>query len=113
MFAFGLVNAGVDLTSFGPYTMVVFLSLVLGKTFGTRREPFNSTPVAVNSVSFGSPHVRPMGRTCGEPDEIKKNTHPKDTTALFRVQASGSARRGCITLVTSCPRGWTSSTCSW
>ena len=26
-----------------------------------------------------------MGRTCGEPDEIKKNTQPKYTTALFRV----------------------------
>ena len=24
-----------------------------------------------------------MGRTCGEPDEIKKNTHPKYITALF------------------------------
>ena len=28
-----------------------------------------------------------MGRTCGEPDEIKKNTHPKNFTALFREQA--------------------------
>ena len=27
-----------------------------------------------------------MGRTCGEPDEIKKNTHPKCFTALFREQ---------------------------
>ena len=29
--------------------------------------------------------VRPMGvhRTCGEPDEIKKNTHPKNITALL------------------------------
>ena len=25
-----------------------------------------------------------MGRTCGEPDEIKKNTHPKYITALCR-----------------------------
>ena len=24
-----------------------------------------------------------MGRTCGEPDEIKKNTHPEYITALF------------------------------
>ena len=40
----------------------------------------------VNSISSGSPHVRPMGvhRTCGEPDEIKENTHPDNTTALFR-----------------------------
>ena len=54
---------------------------------GTRREPFNYTPMGVNPISSGSPHVRPMGvhRTCGEPnDEIKKNTHPKNTTALFR-----------------------------
>ena len=38
----------------------------------TRHEPYNITPMAVNSISFGSPHVRPMGRTCGEPNEIKK-----------------------------------------
>ena len=24
-----------------------------------------------------------MGRTCGEPDEIKKNTHPKNITLFF------------------------------
>ncbi len=54
---------------------------------GLQREPFNFTPMAVNSISSGSPHVRPMGRTCGEPDEIKKNTHPKDVTALVREQA--------------------------
>ena len=53
---------------------------------GTRPEPFNSTPMAGNSVSSGPPHVRPMGvhRTCGEPDEIKKNTHSKNITAVFR-----------------------------
>ena len=45
--------------------------------------------MAVNSISSGSPHVRPMGRTCGEPDEIKKNTHPKLFTALFRERTSG------------------------
>ena len=50
----------------------------------TRPEPFNSTPMAVNSISSGSPHVR------GEPDEIKKikkNTRPKNITALVREQA--------------------------
>ena len=64
--------------------------LVELKIDGTRREPFNSTPMAANSISSGSPHVRctPMGRTCGEPDEIKKNTHPKNFTALFREQAT-------------------------
>ena len=43
-------------------------------------EAFNSRPMAVKSISFGSPHVRPMGvhRTCGEPSEIKKKMahHP-------------------------------------
>ena len=56
---------------------------VWARTNGTRREPFNSTPMAVNSVSSGSPHVRPVGRTCGEPDEIKKNTHPKILPLCF------------------------------
>ena len=35
---------------------------------GTRYKPFSSfnyTPMGVNSISFGSPHVRPIGRTCG------------------------------------------------
>ena len=53
---------------------------------GKRREPFNFTPMGVNPISSGSPHVRPMGRTCGGPDEIKKNTHSKYFTALFREQ---------------------------
>jgi len=52
---------------------------------GTRREPFTFTPMGVNPISSGSPPVRPMGRTCGEPDEIKKNTHPKYFAALFRA----------------------------
>ena len=52
----------------------------------TRPEPFNSTPMRVNPISSGSPHVHPMGRTCGEPDEIKKDTHPKDVTTLFGDQ---------------------------
>ena len=47
-----------------------------GKLQPYDRMMFNYTPVAVNSISFGSPHVRPMERTCGEPNEIKKNTHP-------------------------------------
>ena len=34
--------------------------------------------MGVNSISFGPPHVRPLGYTCGEPNEIKKNTHPKN-----------------------------------
>ena len=31
---------------------------------GPRPEPFNSTPVGVNSISHAHLHVRPMGRTC-------------------------------------------------
>ena len=60
----------------------------------TPHEPFNSTPVAANSIPSGSPHVRPMRvyRTCGEPGEIKKNTHPKHVTALFRGQARSACR---------------------
>ena len=51
---------------------------------GTRPELFNFTPMAVNSISFGPPHVRPLGvhRTRGGPDEIKKNARPKSITAL-------------------------------
>ena len=62
----------------------------------TRPEPFNFTPMAVKSILSGSPHVRPMGRTCGEPDEIKKNTHPKNITALCRdqIRRHTRARRG-------------------
>ena len=59
---------------------------------GTPRTPFNSTPMAVNSIPSGSPHVRctPMWAlsTCGEPGEIKKNSHPKNITALSRDQAT-------------------------
>ena len=38
-----------------------------------------------NPISSGSPHVRPMWAlsTCGEPDKIKKNTHPKYITLFF------------------------------
>jgi small GTP-binding protein len=31
------------------------------KSIGTRRGPFNLTPMAANSISSGSPHVRPRG----------------------------------------------------
>ena len=48
----------------------------------------NYTTMGVNSTSSGSPDVCPMWArgTCGEPDEIKKNTHPKCITALARGQ---------------------------
>ena len=37
------------------------LSELLIDQWGTRHGPFNSTPMGVNLISFGSPHVRPMG----------------------------------------------------
>ena len=63
----------------------------------TPRDPFNFTPMAANPISSGPPHVRctPMGRTCGGPDEIKKNTHPKNITALFRAQAPNPWSKWC------------------
>ena len=63
----------------------------MAHTQNLQPEPFNFTPMAVSSISSGSPHVRPMGRTCGEPDEIKKNTHPKSFTALFRERTRARA----------------------
>ena len=64
----------------------------------TRREPFDSTPMAVNSISFGSPHERPMGvhRTCGEPNEIKGKFPPEKchrSLSLSRPTLQGSASR--------------------
>ena len=53
-----------------------------------QREPFNFTPMAVNSIPSGSPHVRPMGRTCGEPDEIKK-IPTRNILPLFFVSVHG------------------------
>ena len=55
------------------------------------RAPFKLTPMAVNSISSGPPHVRPMCalHTCGEPDGIQKNTHPNSITALGGAQGVG------------------------
>ena len=54
--------------------------------WGTRPEPFNFTPMGVNSISFGSPHVRRMGvhRTCGRRNQEKyhKKPHPNNVTGL-------------------------------
>ena len=59
----------------------------------TRRGPFNSTPMGVNSIPPARLHVRPMGvhRTCRWAGEIKKNTHPKKITALYGEQGSRRA----------------------
>ena len=69
----------------------------LRATAGTRHEPFNFTPMGVNSISSGSPRVRRMGghRTCGEPNEMKKNTHSKNSTALLGVRRHIGSRGDC------------------
>ena len=60
----------LDHTALGSYDNIVELGGYVWQLFQdgpgnvTRREPFNSTPMGVNSISFGSPHVCPMGRTC-------------------------------------------------
>ena len=63
-------------------------------------------PMAVNPISSGPPRVRctPMGvhRTCGEPGEIKQNTHPKCITPPLRDQvARARDGGGCDVSVTS------------
>ena len=76
-------------------------SLVYGAWHLRAHASFNSTPMAVNSISSSSPHVRPMGRACGEPDEIKKNTHPKKFTALFRERTHASLTWASVSLYRS------------
>ena len=67
----------------------------------TRRGPFNSNPMGVNSISFGARHERHTGvhRTCGEPDETKKLPHLKNATALLCEQVHAVRARGlCVGL---------------
>ena len=54
----------------------------LASPAGMCREPYSFTPMGGQFGFFRSPHVRPMWAlsTCGEPNEIKKNTHPKNIT---------------------------------
>ena len=49
------------------------------------RKPFNSSRMAVNSISPARLHVRPTWAlgTRKRADEIKKNTHPGNITALL------------------------------
>ena len=67
IWAVACYTKGIDNNSFTGNEYVC-----AGPVPGARREPFNFTPMGVNPISPGSPHVRPMGRTCGEPDEVKK-----------------------------------------
>ena len=107
-------------TSSAPWTRCLWRTTVLTWTTGassssssasacsgrcrccTCREPFNSTRMGVDSIAFGSPHVRPMGRTCRRAGELKKNTHPKQSTAFSFSFFGGAGRRS-----TSC------ATCPW
>ena len=57
LFSFGLASAGVDLSGFGPYTGVVLLSLVLGKTLGI-------SLCAYVMVSLGFPFPAGMNMKC-------------------------------------------------
>ena len=96
-------GAGVAPSGRGSYTASVYDEMlrltvdVLGKVafshdFGKRREPFNSTPMGVNSSSSGSPHVRPMGvhRTCGEPlAKSRKIPTRKMLPLLFVIRERG------------------------
>ena len=47
--------------------------------YKVQRELFVFTPNGGNSISSGPPHVRPIGRTCGEPIKIRKKTYPENT----------------------------------
>ena len=57
LFSFGLASAGVDLSGFGPYTSVIVLSLVLGKTLGI-------SLCAYVMVSLGFPFPAGMNMKC-------------------------------------------------
>ena len=64
-------------------------SEISGGVYASRAVQFH--PMAVNPVSPGSPHVlrAHMGvhRTCGEPNEIKKNTDPEKYTPGKRYRS--------------------------
>ena len=57
-------------------------------------EPFNSTPMAANSISFGSPHVRPTWacRTCGEPNENQERCPPEEYYRSWPEQRAATLR---------------------
>ena len=87
-------KASTTSTALDPYTRLVARMTAAANALvqGTRGEPFNSTPMAVNPISSGSPHVRPMGvhRTCGEPDEFESRKIPtRNILPLFFVITVG------------------------
>ena len=67
----------------------------IGIDMGTRREPFNSTPMAANHVDSGPPHVRPTGRVCTYTKTKKKVTPKKCLPLAFLIRhaPAGHSRR--------------------
>ena len=76
-----------------PWGNVVTLVTII-----TRREPFNSTPMGVSSISPAHLHARPTGRTCRRAGKINK-AETRKILPLFCVNRAG--RRCCWA-----PRTW-------
>ena len=83
-----------DVRPHGPDDHVRGLRLLVHVPAQHVPKPFNFTPMAVNpaspgaprarpSISSGSPHVCPMGRTCGGADGIKKTPVRKRLPLFF------------------------------
>ena len=95
-----LVGAAVPLTQHEhPYLSTgAAVPAVLGPGERQRKPPapLNASPMAVNSIPSGPPHARPVWApgTCGEPNETKKNTHPKIVTPLLYDQDAGGLLSG-------------------
>ena len=53
---------------------------------GAHHDPFNSTPMGVNSISPAHLRLRPMERTSTRAGVIEKKTHLNNITALLRGQ---------------------------
>ena len=50
--------------------------------------------MGVNSISFGSPHARAMGRTCGEPNKSRK-IPTRNMLPLFPMTNDQAVRKWC------------------
>ena len=55
-------------------------------------------------ISSGSPHVRPMGRTCGEPDEIELTPMGVRLNGSGRVHADNGVVAEAVDLVVALAR---------
>ena len=63
-------------------------------------------------ISYGSPHVRPMGRTCGEPDEIELTAMGVKLNGPAAGPTPGGGRASVATRATSARHGSTASPCN-